>query len=163
MTTTAEIPPTTIVDAPRAEYVKGLRALADAIEENLALPLPYDGRTNRIAFHFLSTADPRAEMAAAARALPCDLRKRVEDYGTLGAYLYLDGELHGVKVELVASRNSVCERVVTGTHEETRKVKDPEALATVPEIEVTETVEDVEWRCAPILAPAAMVATGGAL
>jgi hypothetical protein len=30
-----------------------------------------------------------------------------------------------------------------------------QALAAVPTKVVTETVEDVEWRCAPLLAPAA--------
>jgi hypothetical protein len=46
----------------------------------------------------------------------------------------------------------VCERVVTGTRLETKEVPDPEALKAVPLVTVTETVEDVEWRCMPLLA-----------
>ena len=144
--------------ARRDAYIKGLRALADALEQNPGdLPLPYEGNVSDITFHFLSAADPRAEMAAAARALPCNWRKNVSDYTARGgeAYFDLKGELHGVKVELTAYRADVCERVVTGTREVTEKVKDPEALAAVPEVEVTRTVEDVEWVCHPVMAPQA--------
>ncbi len=56
-------------------------------------------------------------------------------------------------MNLSAFRDDVCERIVTGTHQVTETGKDPEALAAVPEIEVTKTVEDVEWRCGSILAP----------
>jgi hypothetical protein len=52
---------------------------------------------------------------------------------------------------VLCDRNEVCEKVVTGTREVTKEVPDPEALAAVPKVTVTETVEDVEWRCHPIL------------
>lgn len=57
----------------------------------------------------------------------------------------------GVALELTASRERVCERVVTGTTIVTEP--DPEALAAVPT--VTREVETFEWRCAPLLAEAA--------
>lgn len=60
-----------------------------------------------------------------------------------------------VKVDICQQRDQVCERIVTGTETVTKKVPDPVALAAVPEVEVTETVETVEWRCRPIMAPAA--------
>jgi hypothetical protein len=139
-------------DSERAAYIKGLRALADVLEQTDDLPLPFDGHLDPITFHFLGTADPRAELAAATRAIPCDWTKRVFDSRNT-AYFDLRGQLHGLKVNLSAFRDDVCERIVTGTHQVTETVKDPEALAAVPEIEVTKTVEDVEWRCGSILAP----------
>jgi hypothetical protein len=150
---------TPITDAElqrRAEFVKGLRAYADALEANPeALPLPYHGIATEIVMYFLDADDPRAEMAAAARALHCNFRKSVvESENDPGGTLRLSGKLHGLGVELAAYRSAVCERVVTGTHEVTEKVQDPEALAAVPEIEVTRVVEDVEWICSPVLAPA---------
>jgi hypothetical protein len=142
------------IDPKRVGYVMGLRALADVLERNPDVPLPYQGITSPIVTYFLHTENPRAELATAARAYPCDFRKEYEGDGE-GATFRLAGKLHGLNVELVAYRNAVCERVVTGTREVTEKVKDPEALAAVPEIEVTKTVEDVSWVCSPILAPAA--------
>jgi hypothetical protein len=62
-------------------------------------------------------------------------------------------DVHGLKVKVTTYRDAVCERVVTGTREVTREVRDPDALAAVPTTTVTETVEDVEWVCAPLTAP----------
>jgi hypothetical protein len=50
-------------DSERAAYIKGLRALADVLEQTDDLPLPFDGHLDPITFHFLGTADPRAELA----------------------------------------------------------------------------------------------------
>lgn len=154
--TSIEATPITEAEAKRAEYVKGLRALADALEANPeSLPLPYYGNDTRNTIYFLHADDPRASLAAATHALPCSFRKRVTDYGDGSRETFrLEGELHGLRLELVAYRDAVCERVVTGTAEVTKTVKDPEALAAVPEIEVTETIETVEWVCSPIMAAA---------
>lgn len=54
----------------------------------------------------------------------------------------------GVRLHITVQRDVVCERVVTGTREVTKTVPAPDA----PTIEITETVEDVEWVCAPLLA-----------
>ena len=137
----------------RAEYTKGLRALADAIDGNDDLPLPSQGSISPITIQFLHGDDPRAAMGAAARAIPCNWRKNTWEGSSGTAYFDLTGELDGLHITLTAFRDTVCERVVTGTREVTRTVKDPEAIAAVPEVEVTETVEDVEWRCGSLLAP----------
>src|ERR1700677_4793274 len=105
-------------DDRHAAYAKGLHALAAALEASPeALPLPYEGNGTSITFHFLSGDDPRAEMAAAARAIPCDLRKRTVEYSDRSAYFHLEGELFGVQLKLVAYRDAICERIVTGTRE----------------------------------------------
>jgi hypothetical protein len=59
-----------------------------------------------------------------------------------------------VKLTVEVSRAAVCERVVVGTHEETREVPDPDA----PKITETVVVEDVEWRCIDPLAEIAATA-----
>jgi hypothetical protein len=105
----------------------------------------------RVTFYYLTSADPRAELAKFARIMPGPLRKEAKQAGgTFG----LAGKMHGLHFDAVAYRSAVCERVVTGTGTVTRTVPDPDALANVPTVEVTETVEHVEWVCAPLLAPA---------
>jgi hypothetical protein len=162
MTTSIEATPITEAERQRrAEFVKGMRAYADALEANPeTLPLPYQGTDTEIAtYHFLYADDPRTELAAAVRALRgVKWDKDTRDDG----YFDLIGRLHGLRIRLSAYRKDVCERVVTGTSEVTKKVKDPEALAAVPEIEVTETVEEVRWECRSILAPATSEAKGAA-
>jgi hypothetical protein len=155
--TSTSIEATPITEAEqkrRAEYVKGLRALADVLEANPAVELPYAGSGTELTISLLSVADPRTAMANAARAFPIKWDKNA--WGPAGtAYFSLRGSLHGLRMEICAYREAVCERVVTGTQEVTKTVKDPEALAAVPEIEVTETIDTVEWRCGSILAPSA--------
>jgi hypothetical protein len=56
-----------------------------------------------------------------------------------------------VTVQVYTDREAVCERVVVGSHEEVVEEKDPEALAAVPTITRTVTVEDVEWQCKPLM------------
>ena len=143
-------------DAARAAHIKGLRALADKLEAHPEVPLPFDGRLNAVAFHFLAGDDPAAALAAAARALGGRWKKTTRDYGEMGggAYLDLTGTLHGLKIMLTAARDAVCERVVTGSREVTERVPDPALLAAVPVIEVTKTVDTVSWVCSPVMAAA---------
>jgi hypothetical protein len=136
----------------RAGYIAGLRQLADILEQNPALSLPYgcgtgDDPSQRVTFYYLSDEDPKGALAEFARIMPGPLQKQEQTdcfalVGKLGA-LHFDG---------VVYRGAVCERIVTGTETVTRTVPDPDALAAVPTVEVTETVEHVEWRCLPILA-----------
>ena len=141
-------------DERRAEYIKGMRALADALERNTNLPLPYQGSDSAMTMMFLSGDNPRSEMAAAARALPCNWDKKPWESDS-ATYFDLTGKLDGLRMTLTAFRKDVCERVVTGTREVTETVKDPDALAAVPEIKVTRTVEEAEWVCRPLLTPEA--------
>lgn len=133
----------------RNAYISGLRKLADVLENHPEVPLPYEGGTIEMTFHFLSGKDPKGEMAATARALPTSFTKEAD-----GKYFDLKGSLAGLKIRLCAFRSEVCERVVTGTREVEVTEPDPEALAKVPTITKTVTVEDVKWECSPVLAPA---------
>jgi hypothetical protein len=139
--------------SPRQLYIDGLRVLASILESRPEVKLPYHGSDTHMTLYFLSGDDPRADLAAAARAIPCDWRKSADDYTGSPSVFHLAGELGGLRLQLTAYRDAVCTRVVTGTREVTEKVKDPEKLAEVPEIEVTRTVEDVTWDCGSLLAP----------
>lgn len=136
----------------RATYIDGLRKLADALEEHPEVPLPTTGTRQAMSWN-LWDDDAREQLAAVAKAIPCAWAKSARDgYGDGPAYFDMTGFLGGLELKLTAFREAVCTRVVTGTREVTETVKDPGALAAVPEIEVTRTVEDVEWQCHPILA-----------
>jgi hypothetical protein len=60
--------------------------------------------------------------------------------------------LRPIDIEVYGKRAEVCERVVVGTEEVEEEVPDPEALAAVPRVKVTKTVEQVKWVCSPLLA-----------
>lgn len=145
---------TTTIDTRRAGYVSGLRKLADLLEQHPELPLPYHGSDSTITFMFLHGPDAKARFAAAARVILYgtggELEKHVSDGGEYGDYFDLVGAIDGLKIELTAYRDAVCERIVTGTREVTKTVPDP--AIKVPTVEVTETVEDVRWVCRPVMA-----------
>ena len=102
--------------------------------------MPYHGRDTEITIYRLTEGDAHERLVEFAHAFPGPLRK---DYSS--DTLRLAGELHGLSVEFAVQRADVCKRVVTGTRE-VESLK-PTAFETV-----TETVEDVEWVCEPLLA-----------
>lgn len=133
----------------RETYITGLRVLADLLEQHDDLPLPYDGSLTSIDWiETAHTAERQREIAQSfARIIPGTIRKEARD-----GYFDLDGSIAGLKVSLIVLRDAVCTRVVTDTREVTREIPDPEALAAVPTVTVTETQEVVEWVCEPLLA-----------
>jgi hypothetical protein len=135
-------------DKERAGYIDGLRALADVLEQNPGIPLPGAGRVSTMTVMFHGD-DAKAALAAAARAFPCAWQKRFS--GRDGEYFDLLGKVGGLRVELTAMRDVVCERVVTGTAE----VEEDEVVTEAVTRKVTKTVDVVEWRCGSLLAPAA--------
>jgi hypothetical protein len=98
------------VSTDRAGYIRGLRALADVLERNDDLPLPYDGTATAISFNgYVNSADPVTEMVAAIQVIPCSFTSRIRNAKRPSdAYLYLDGELHGLKLDLVAFCDVTC-------------------------------------------------------
>jgi hypothetical protein len=139
----------------RAGYITGLRMLADLLEQHPELPLPYEGTASNRLWIFCET---REDAAGYARVLPGRVGKHTDTNSP--AYGFeLHGQLGGLYVKVLARREQVCERVVVGTEEITRQVPDP--AVQVPMVEVTETVEKVQWRCSPLLAgPTASPAAG---
>lgn len=132
----------------RTNYTAGLRALADLLDRHPELELPlHGGQFSPITVYpNRETAREQAQKwARAAGGADKDFRD-----GWVDVHL----RLHGLRVDVTVCREAVCERVVTGTREVTKEIPDPEALAAVPTVTVTETVEDVDWVCVPLLAPA---------
>lgn len=87
------------------------------------------------AFH-VKSADDQATFARAAMRHGAKVEKDVWEkqhnlllrWGPVAAYV-------------LARREDVCERVVTGVEQVTKKVKDPDAVAALPDVEITEKVE----------------------
>jgi hypothetical protein len=136
-------------DSKTTETVTALRALADLLEANPHLSSPFRPGLGVAVHHYLGygVEDKKADLRNWARATS-HLRpsKAYTDYAELD--IDFGG---GVVIKVYAEREEVCERVVKGTREVTKTVKDPEALKSVPDVMVTETVEDVEWICRPLL------------
>lgn len=136
----------------RPEYIAGLRALADALETHPDLPLPYYGTRVPLPI-YIESETPAAALRQFARATTGPVEKVVTDHRLFGFELV--GSFHGLRVTAVAYREAVCERIVTGTREVERTMPDPDALAAVPTVTVTDVIEDVRWECRPLLAEAA--------
>ena len=132
----------------RDAYIAGMRQLMDILEANPGLPLPFEGRSSAMTFHFLNAEDPRAAMAAAARTLPCKWDKRVWSGSEDRNYFDLSGQIAGARVKLSAFRDAVCTRVVTGTEE--REIEETVTPAVIRK--VVKPVEVVEWQCGSLLA-----------
>lgn len=129
----------------RAAYTTGLRQLADLLDANPVIPLPYPGSTTWAPPMAIHTFD-RDTLIATIRALPPGTWDKHYGDGPLG--FDLTGSLAGLRVRVSGNREDVCERVVVGT--ETVTVPAEPAREATPER--VETVEVVEWKCSPILA-----------
>lgn len=131
---------------PAAEQAAGLRSLADLIEANPDLAGTPSFLTS---LHVWWTHD-RDHLAALARA-GLEHGARVEKIHH-GDTFSLALHWGPVTAHALAERDVVCERVVVGTDEITEQVPDPDALAAVPMISRTRTVQRTEWRCdSPLL------------
>jgi hypothetical protein len=154
MSTTVAVVDVTEANVAAANQLAAeLRLLADFVQRNPDLyeHLRYSGLTSRVNIPVASTDQPREVIAAFARAAFRAGREVKKDIGeNHGGARVLFGS--SVSMYVYAHRAQVCERVVTGTEQVTRQVPDPDALAAVPTVEVTETVEQVRWECHPILA-----------
>lgn len=138
---------TTTEKPQHIQQAEGLRALADFIEAHPEIKTSYLTGYFGINVWSPKSADELAALAKAAAKFGAKVGKDVSDE------LYnLDIRFGCLKTRALAERAEVCERVVTGTETVTKTVPDPKLLAQVPEIEVTETVETVEWQCKPLLA-----------
>lgn len=134
------------VEHDRKAYISGLRTLADLLADHPELPLPHYGSASELSIF----TKHREELVSFARLLPGKVDKKITDS------LYYGFELHamldGLRLLVYGKRADVCERIVTGTRQVTVTEPDPEAVAALPQITRTTTVEDVEWVCGSLLA-----------
>lgn len=126
---------------------EGLRALADMIEANPEIARHAYYLRDLNVFHTTNPDDLESIARAGLRA-----GAKVEKNWSTETVFALDLKWGPVTVSALSPRDSVCERVVTGTEIVTKTVPDPDALVDLPTVEVTETVETVEWVCRPLLA-----------
>ena len=139
MTSTAEL----LQAADRADYIAGIRAVADLLEAKPDLPLPVTREFHWYLFGSqLELATQKAEAARIVRLIGGQHDK----YETAELFRFRR-QIHGVETQVIVDRPAVCERKVIAAEVVTKLVPDPSA----PLVEVTETVETVEWVCAPLL------------
>jgi len=134
-------------DSPRAEFLASLRLLIDWLQAHPDVPQPYHLLGDKL-YIYVHGEDPRAAMAAMAaiaRAMG-NADKSID-----GDHFELRRRFGVITLVASARRDEVCERVVVGTREVTRRAPDPHALAALPVVTVTEIVEDVQWVCPPSL------------
>lgn len=135
---TAEI--TTNAHDERAEYIAGLRALADALEADRDLVLPYTGNSEYSRFSVFT--DTRRSLQLWAKAIPGTKDKEVTEDQHYGFEVL--GQIRGLHVRVYGKRDEVCTRRVVGTETVTEKV-----ATEFVDREVTRDV--VEWDCGPLL------------
>lgn len=68
------------------------------------------------------------------------------------SYYELKAKWDDVTITIVTDRGSVCERVVVLEHDVTEEVPDPEQVAKIPLVKVTQKKQVVEWQCNAALA-----------
>lgn len=112
------------------EKVKGLRALADFMEENPDMEVLFSAANVFV--------DNLEDLQKYGRKLGTFTKRTSSDW----FYLRRDFD-GGIRLEINATHNQVCERVVVGTEE--IQVPDPAAP------KITKTVDIVEWNCPEIL------------
>ena len=124
---------TTAQTDKRADYIAGLRELADRLERHPDAPLPYEGNLG------VSLVMPHSpeQMAAAAR---CYGGRKVEE---TDGFALVDG-IPGLRIKVLSALAQVCERVETGEVEE---YEDVEVLIPARTRTVTRTRPKSEWRC----------------
>ncbi|MGW4123668.1 hypothetical protein [Nocardia sp. NPDC004711] len=146
-----------------SDVAADLRALADLAEGDGFIAAVLHGVFERSIFPEHSAAYS-IEGGMIVREVPAILAETIRRIKPLAtgpvAKTYSDGfhesriGLRALALRLTARRNDVCERIVTGVTQVTEEVPDPEYLAAAPMVSVTREVEQVEWRCEPILAHA---------
>lgn len=100
----------------RAEYIKGLRGLADLLETNpgAALPAPgaADDRSIPVYLNTLYGHDPIAGALAYIAAMNERPTLTFDDHGEEANYwLDVEGEIHGIRVQVCLIARQVCELV----------------------------------------------------
>jgi hypothetical protein len=142
-----------------ADLAAAVRRLAEFVQANPDLTDDIEYALHHIGIPIIDRH--REVFAAFARAGTRAGATVVKDLARSDDYAGLYLSFGKVRLMLAAKRAEVCERVVIGIRQVVEDIPDPEALAAVPTTQVTRTVEDVEWRCRPLLAGEPSVADLG--
>lgn len=123
----------------RAEYVAGLRALADAIEAEPGIPID-----RPVTIEVYDWGGSKADFQESVRGLGGVRTKHVSD-----AYMRVSRSFGPHRVTVVGDRDEVCTAKVIGTEEIATKVRQGEDER--PWVQVVETVDILAWDCEPVL------------
>ena len=126
-----------------SEFTDGLRSLADWYDEHPDFPVPYEARRETPCFT-VGCHNGKEEFAEMVSTLGGARDKFVD-----GSYMRVVRDFGGgVKFEVWANRDEVCEAVVVGTE----TVIEDEVItpAVTRRVEVERPV--IRWECAPVLA-----------
>lgn len=129
----------------RAEYVSGLRAIADILDANPALPLPYPGASDYAPFSWYVTSGK--EQKATAAAIVRAIGGRWDKDATHPNLFVISTRLRGLLVDVTADRDQVCTRRIVGSQTVIKKI--PTAFE---EREIKQDI--IEWDCGSLLAGA---------
>lgn len=155
MTVTDERNEAALQQQERADaYAADLRRLADMVSDRPSLHGDLWNMRDRVNIPIPGDVDAHEYLQQWTRlALDagCKVKKSFDEWAGIHVH-FPNGE---ITLFIYAERSRVCERVVKGTREVTKEVPDPEVLKAVPKVTVTETVEDFEWVCKPLLADTA--------
>ncbi len=127
-----------ITDERISETVDGLRELADWLETN-----PEVGERILSWPKVYLFTNGREDFVSTCKALGGMRVKSADDN-----YFNVERTFGGITLQVTVARGLVCEKKVT-TREVTRRIPDPEVVASVPLVDVTETEEVIEWECEP--------------
>lgn len=118
----------------------GLRELADFFDANPDLAERVAGKT------FYVFAPPNKTEFARLALMLGNARKSSDS-----AYYNVERDFGPITLQVTASRDAVCERVVVGTETVEMTEPDPDAVAALPTITRSVTIDKVEWVCPPSL------------
>ena len=124
---------TTAQTGKRADYIAGLRELADRLDRYPDAPPPFEGNLGM----WLVMPHSPEEMAAAARCYGGRKIQQVDGFGLI------DG-IPGLRIKVLSALAKVCELVETG---EVEYYEDVEVLTPARVRTVTRTRPKSEWRC----------------
>lgn len=133
--------PVSPTDAQR-QWIDGMRRLCDFLEAHPEIPVTFpESVIANVNQYGSEDRSPAKDRLAAIARLPGRWTKDSD-----GESFQIKRKFGPHKLLVFANHNEVCERV-TRTETVTREVPDPDKLAEVPTVTVTEEVEHVEWVC----------------
>lgn len=130
-------------ETTHAEFVQGLRELADFYSAHSEVKLPY---TAGFSIYTFDAATAIHDAVACARAFGYAEKTYGDEYFRMTKKFS-----GGISLEFCTDRQSVCTPVVVGTRVEPARVIPAKEEEIIPE----RVVEQIEWRCQSLLAAAA--------
>lgn len=147
---------TTTTHAAAADVLREVASLLSSLPDDVPAPMVtyYGGTSARptVDVHwYLELAhvsdDQRGDLGRIVRAVGGAWTKDASDDD-----FTMRHSRGALRLLVKATRQEVCTRRVVGTREVTRTIPAQPAIPATSEHTVTETVEDVEWECEPVLA-----------